>query len=90
MPECSNKQWGGLLSGFYSPRQQCYVQIVARRGLPVTTADVDYNKCLDDVAWSFQHDFGAVKYPLCPGSGDTLALATKLLGKYKPDTGTLY
>jgi hypothetical protein len=42
-------RWGGLLSGFYSPRQQCYVGIVAQRGLPVRSADTDYNRCLDKV-----------------------------------------
>ena len=41
LADYSNKQWGGLVSGFYSPRQQCYVQIVKQRGLPV-------KRCKDD------------------------------------------
>jgi hypothetical protein len=39
---------------------------------------------LDKVAWSFQHDFGAEKFPLCVGARETVSLATELLVKYKP------
>ena len=86
LADYSNKQWGGLLAGFYSPRQQCYVQIVAKRGLPVASSDADYNICLDQVAWTFQHDFGSQKLPLCADAGDTVTIARSLLAKYKPNT----
>ena len=62
---------GGLVSGFYSRRQQCYVTVVAQKGLPVGTADPDYNKCLDQVAWSFQHDIGGQKCTLSPPTHNT-------------------
>jgi hypothetical protein len=52
--------------------------------MPVKSTDIDYNKCLDGVAWRFQHDFGAVELPLCPESGDTVLVAKRLLAKYKP------
>jgi alpha-N-acetylglucosaminidase len=84
LADYSNKQWGGLIKNFYSPRQQCYVQLVAQRGLPVSTADADYNKCLDKVAWDFQHDFGAKQLPLCPKSGDATTISTALQAKYSP------
>lgn len=84
LADYSNKQWGGLISGFYSPRQQCYVKIVARRGLPVRSGDVDYNKCLDQVAWDFQHDFGGRKTDMCGPAplGDPVALSQTLLALY--------
>ena len=84
LADYSNKQWGGLLSGFYSPRQQCYVQVAERRGLPVRTADADYNECLDDVAWTFQHDFGGKGLPLCANRADAVALSVNLQSKYHP------
>lgn len=84
LADYSNKQWGGLLSGFYSPRQQCYVQVAKRRGLPIRTGDADYNECLDEVAWRFQHDFGGKELPLCPSRGNTVAISDKLQSKYHP------
>ena len=84
LADYSNKQWGGLVSAFYSPRQQCYVDVAARRGLPVQTADTDYNTCLDKVAWGFQHDFGGKNAPICgpAGVGDVLNISLALLSKY--------
>ena len=64
LADYSNKQWGGLISGFYARRQQCYVELVKTKGaVPPAggggwSADLSYNRCLDEVAHSFQHDFG--------------------------------
>jgi hypothetical protein len=87
LADYSNKQWGGLISGFYSPRQQCYVEVVKRRGLPVRSGDTDYNMCLDTVAWSFQHDYGGKKAPICGNvnggvKGSPVAISLRLLPKY--------
>ena len=84
LADYSNKQWGGLISGFYSPRQQCYVEIVAKKGLPVVTNDTDYNICIDKVGWDFQHDFGGQKFPVCGPAvvGDAVKLSRRLITKY--------
>ena len=42
------------------------------------SGDADYNKCLDKVAWTFQHDFGAKKLPLCPDPANAVALSAQL------------
>ena len=84
LADYSNKQWGGLVSGFYSPRQQCYVELVAARGLPVNSTDADYNKCLDKVAWDFQHDFGGARFPQCAEPGGAVATSERLQAKYAP------
>jgi hypothetical protein len=87
LADYSNKQWGGLISGFYSPRQQCYVKLVQSQG-STSSNDPAYNKCLDKVAWDFQHDFGGIKTPICGGGdggvvGDPVAISLKLLQKYE-------
>lgn len=85
LADYSNKQWGGLVSAFYSPRQQCYVEIVKKRGLPVSSGDADYNTCLDKVAWDFQHDFGGKRAPVCgpDGVGSVVNISLALLAKYE-------
>ena len=62
------------------------MEVVKARSLPVKSTDVDYNKCLDKVAWDFQHDFGGQKWPVCGPEpvGDAVALSKKLLGEYAP------
>ena len=74
-----------MVSAFYSPRQQCYVEVVSKRGLPVGTADVDYNMCLDKVAWDFQHDFGGKNASICgpDGVGDVINISLALIAKYE-------
>ena len=89
LADYSNKQWGGLVGGFYAGRFRCYNQTAAAAfgagggGLDDAWA-AKYNLCLDQWSWAWQHDFGAKKWPMCtPPTGDAVAISTRLLAKYK-------
>lgn len=69
LADYANKQWGGLLGGFYGRRQQCYVNTVTTHGLPVDGGTPAYNTCIDRVAWEFQHSVGTPATDLCVGHG---------------------
>eukprot|EP00041_Stephanoeca_diplocostata_P034661 m.1193872 g.1193872 ORF g.1193872 m.1193872 type:complete len:485 (+) comp24558_c0_seq8:1293-2747(+) len=73
LADYANKQWGGLLKGFYGPRQQCYVDTVRAHGLPVDGGTPAYNTCIDRVAWEFQQRVGAPVSDLCSNDGTTVA-----------------
>eukprot|EP00040_Diaphanoeca_grandis_P035238 m.221025 g.221025 ORF g.221025 m.221025 type:complete len:864 (+) comp33335_c0_seq1:105-2696(+) len=58
LADYANKQWGGLVSVYYKQRYACYAQ---NFGASKVNYDM-YNKCMDDLAWDFQHDFSRFEH----------------------------
>ena len=80
----SNKQWGGLVGSFYAGRYRCYIEQAAKNlGAGAALDYGAYNKCLDDWAWEWQHDFGGTKHKICwTPAGNAATISRELLAKY--------
>jgi alpha-N-acetylglucosaminidase len=83
----ANKQWGGLVSAFYSPRLQCFID-QAEEDLAAGSASLNktaYYVRLDAQAWAFQRDIGGKRFPICwTPRGDAVQLSRQLIRKYWP------
>ena len=87
----ANKQWGGLVSTYYVARVECYVQSFGTSSVNYE----DYNKCIDDASWAFQHNLGGPgkggdSAKICwPGQrASPAAISRELLKKYRPRSET--
>ena len=98
VPECwtdyANRQWNGLLGDFYYTRWQMWLDALnAAVGKAEPFDQKPVRKQIQ--AWEYAWTHATKTYPAEP-SGDTIAIATKLLAKYSPDaldqaiTGTLH
>jgi alpha-N-acetylglucosaminidase len=85
--EYSNRQWSGLLRGFYRPRWEQFFTYVAQRmreGKPVDTKA--FEKQIKDWEWQWANATSE-KYPAVP-MGNSAAVAKALYAKYKDRLAT--
>ena len=86
LADYANKQWGGLVGGYYADRMACYAQSrdvrqpEASFQLNVTA----YNVCIDRVSWSFQNGGAGndAAWPWKSGT-DQIALSKALIAKWR-------
>jgi alpha-N-acetylglucosaminidase len=78
--EYSNRQWAGLIRGFYKPRWQQFFQYLQQK--MITGARMEMNDFDAAVkAWEWQWVNSRDVYPAAP-TGNAVELATSLFRKY--------
>jgi alpha-N-acetylglucosaminidase len=82
LDDYSNRQWSGLISGYYIPRWKKYLDHL--RDKP---ADPGFNKALNQ--WEYDWCDGTESYPTTP-SGDAIEISGRLLKKWKPVMAEVY
>jgi len=78
--EYSNRQWGGLIKGFYKPRWEMFFTSLNKSLASKTSFDSkDFENKVKDWEWAWvnQHD----KYPAVT-SGNSVEMAQKMFNKY--------
>lgn len=89
LADYSNKQWAGLVNGYYRGRYECYNNTAsAAFDAGKTVLDegfaAAYNLCIDSWSWAWQNDYKGQKHPMCtPPIYDAVAVSKRLLAKYK-------
>jgi len=89
LADYSNKQWAGLVNGYYRGRYECYNRTAsAAFDMGKTVMDetfaTAYNACIDSWSWSWQNDFGGKNSTMCkPPVGDAVVVSKRLIAKYK-------
>lgn len=76
LDDYSNRQWSGLISGYYIPRWKKYLDHLADK-----SDNKDFSKSLTQ--WEYNWCNGTETYPTAP-SGDPIEISRRLLAKWRP------
>jgi alpha-N-acetylglucosaminidase len=76
LDDYSNRQWAGLISGYYIPRWKQFLDHLADK-----SDNAAFSKAL--TKWEYQWCDGTEKYPTTP-AGDAIEISDRLLKKWQP------
>jgi alpha-N-acetylglucosaminidase len=84
LSDYSNRQWSGLISGYYLPRWKKFLDFESTQigsKSPDRKATAAFNKSL--TAWEYQWCDGTESYPSTP-TGDPVATSLRMMEKWQP------
>lgn len=87
LSDYSNRQWSGLISGYYIPRWEKYLDYLFQQPLGQHQNDDAFFK--DLTKWEYQWCDGTEKYSTEP-TGDPVQVSARLLAKWLPVQAEIY